>query len=144
MDISKDVILGIEFLRKHNVSLDVANLRMSIGDTEINVILAENKTAQISLTPTMKIVPYTPPIQQQDQTKTASIAPKEKTHSASNPPEISEDDIQVESVPNPESDPESEDEDCYTPPTTKKTPPRPEVNKQGTDQPTRSPLRDLD
>ena len=54
MDISKYVILGLEFLRKHNVSLDVANHRMSIGDTEINVILAENKTAPISLTPTMK------------------------------------------------------------------------------------------
>ena len=57
MDISKDVILGLELLRKYNVNLDMANLKMSIGTTEINVILAECKTIPISLTPTLEIVP---------------------------------------------------------------------------------------
>ena len=92
----------------------------------------------------MELIPYIPPTRQQGETKAASAVPKEKTHPASSPPEISEDVIQVEPVRNPESDPESEDEDCRTPPTIKETPLTPEANKPGIDRPTRSPLRDLD
>ena len=44
MDIEKDIILGLEFMRNHQVKLDTANLKMSIGEAKVNVISAEDKS----------------------------------------------------------------------------------------------------
>ena len=44
MDIEKDIILGLEFMQKHQVNLDIAHLKMSIGGAKVNVISAEDKS----------------------------------------------------------------------------------------------------
>ena len=101
MDIKKDVVLGLEFMQKHQVKLDTANLKLSIGTAKVKVILAERKTIPIFLTPTLEIVPDSLNQQQIPNDVTPDI-PKSKTHSTSSQPEKAEKEIQVESVPNSE------------------------------------------